>query len=349
MNPRMKVCLIALLVLSLACEVQVNLTDEPPRPSPVVASPARAVAPSATRQVATTAAPSATLRPTLTPTRRVVFTPSMTRTPTDTAAPPLPDFPDVLTFGGGAGGGGECENAGLLVPDTVSLVYASVGKSAVFCTAVWRPTGGVIRLELISPAGPILDSPDIVFAPSTQNVEWVGYPGFGSWAQHTSDGTLYAYLQVWWPIDWPLGEWRAHVYGGQSVADQIFWVAKQAGAPYITAHDAREETSLIPAIAPPYTHAIRPNADGTVDVIGIDYPSTSKVFLLLYLLDSEHYLATLVQKLAVSSDNYGAVHARVSGPFQAGRDYVVLGFTDPNAQWVQGCSGQPCDYFRVMP
>ncbi len=312
--------ILCLLASSLAC----NPSNDGQAPSPVAPTfPSTAVLASPTEATATIAAP----------------------TPTPL---PLPDFPDVLTFIPGAGGGGACEET-TPRPDAISFVYASVGEAASFCIAIRPPTGGAIRLQLVSPSGAILDSPDIQYDPSTESVEWAGYPGFGAAALRVEDGTVYANLFIWWPLDWPPGQWRARVYGGESVATDVFTVTARAGGPFIMARDSRELSVLMPAIQLPPMHPLRANADSSVDVIGINYGPASPVFVLLYLLGIDDARGSLVQKLAVPGEPAEAVHARLPGPFQTGRTYVVFGLADPTAQWADGCGGYPCDMFRVVP
>lgn len=341
--------ILCLPAVSLACNQQINWTNEGQARAPVAPlSPTAAAVSSPTRATATNPVATSTLRPTRTLTPRVVFTPSMTGTPTNTAPPPLPDFPDVLTFGGG-GGGADCERAGFPPgPYAVSMLEVDVGAAGTFCATIWRPSGGAFRLELISPAGPILSSPDLVHNSSSRFVDWPGYPGFGVPAQRTSDGTVFAQFTVWWPLNWPLGEWRAHVYGGESIADLIFWAVRDSSHPSLMALDERTDRALMPSTGA--VHPLRPNADGSVDVLGLDYPPKTQVFLLLYRMSD--YQATLAQKMGALSNDYGSVHARLPGPLEPGVEYMLFGLTDANTPLgggVTGCGHSPCDIFMPMP
>ncbi len=351
--------MLCLLAATLACNLQINVSNEE-QPHPTIASRSpTAVLGSSTKAATTTATATRTLRPTNTATATLAHLTDLPNVltfgggATSTVAPPVPGFPDVLTFGG-AGGGGDCGDPDVpRGPYGVSLLYAEPGTAARFCTTIWRPLQGIIQLELFPPSGSVVStrSGDITYNPSAKAVEWAGYSAFASPAQQTSDGTLFAQLTVWWPVFWPAGEWRVRVYGGQSAADLSFRVGQEKSRTLITALNAQAGIELMPAVEPPLVHPLWLNADGAVHVVGINYPPATPVYVLLYRIGSDDYHASLVQKLAVTSDSNGEIRTVLPGPFEIGPKYVLIGVTDPHsldASEMAGCSGQPCEMFRVV-
>ncbi len=355
MKSKTMLLMLCLLAASLACNLQINVSNEEPSPPAIASRSPTAVLSSPTKAATTTATATRTLRPanTATPLPHLTGLPNVLTfggAATDTVAPPLPDFPNVLTFGGG-GGGADCEREGYPQGQwAMSMLEVETGQAGSVCATIFGPEGGAIRLELISPAGDILTSPMIVYNDASKSANWSRYPGFGAPAQW-SGGTLFAQINVWWPVTWPLGQWQAHVYGGDVTTDLKFWVNRKTGNAYIMARDERTDKELLPAQTQPFTHALKPNADGTVDVVGIDYPPYAPVFLLLYRIQPD-YTASLVQKMGAFSDNRGALQIRMPGPLELGQTYMLIGLTDPNTPLgggVTGCGDYPCDMFVAMP
>lgn len=255
--------------------------------------------------------------------------------PTDPPAEPLPSLPDfnqVLTFGGG-GAGFICEDLGY--PESPNTISGTVtyGQHASLCMTLWGiDFGQPFRIELIAPDGRVSQSPNLRVNQSTGSVEWDGYPGFDGYAEWTSDGKVFVSLVVWWPFTFSPGQWQISASGGGFQAYGDFWVAKEDGMPYLTAFDPRSEYEIMPAWSGPSLHPLELKDNGAVDLIGIDFPTNTPVYVLLYreVVSPDYTEFVLVLEQTVLSNPDGSLATELPGPLEPGTIYLVYGITDPN-------------------
>jgi hypothetical protein len=292
-----------------------------------------------------------TFTPTFTTTFMLTFTPTSTITniPTNTPLPPMPDFDDLVTFGGG-GGGEECGVAPSLRPALEVHQYNNV---MVLC--MWGVNFGMpFDVEFTAPDGRIAGPVKLSVDQRTWKTEWEGYrqQEFLSIADWGNNGT-FTEVQIWWPIDYPTGQWRAIAYGEGLQASDDFMAQKSASPPYIAALDPRPWNEIAPGIIDRGLHMIQLKGNRRVDMLGLGYPVNSTVYLLTYRANtpsSQDF--TLIATQAAYSDFNGSVVAELIGPFDPGQSYLLVGVWDPNTH-IAGeqnllIQKNPHDYFRVL-
>lgn len=283
------------------------------------------------------------LSPTLTPTR--LFTKMPTRTPTNTPLPPLPEFDDVLTFGGG-GGGGQCG-----VPPSLPPALEVNQFNNVLALCMWGVNFGLpFEITFYAPDGRIAGPIKLLVDRRASKVNWHGY--HQDEFSFIADGT-FAEIEIWWPIDYPTGQWRACAYGGGLEAGTDFTVQKNASPPYIAALDPRPWNEITPGVITDGLHMLRLKNNRRVDMLGLGYPANSTIYLLTYRKTtptSQDF--TLMTTQAAYSDFSGKVTAELQGPFDPGSSYLLVGVSDPNTRIITENNGliqeRPHDYFRIL-
>ena len=277
--------------------------------------------------------------------------------PTNTPLPPLTDFEEVLTFGGGGGGEPGCiVDPGYRPAITVEQDWRIIYNYVDLCLWGVISSGLSFRLELISPDGKIFRSNGLSVEQNTLEVQWEGYQGFEGYFDQRQN---VAGLFISWPNDLLSGKWHANAYVGdfQTVADLSIVREDQ---PSISALDLRAGTEIIPVTFQnnlPF-HPLGLKNNGNVDVFGMHYPANALIYVLLYQETSslEPTLEfTLIHKQSVLSDSNGSITTELSGPFEVDQSYLIIGISDPNISIVASSVGNhfdvslPHDLFRVMP
>jgi hypothetical protein len=321
-----------MIAISLACSLPL------PASAPAISVATSYSQPSAPPDIPTEVPPAGPAAPGLPP------------TPTKLPLPPLPDFNQVLTFGGG-GGGMPCDYP--VTPNLISVPNIAFGHVVQLClTLSGLNLGNPFKIKLTGPDGQSLLSPGLLLDREKKVIRWTGYPGYESPAEWTSDGTLFATLFVSWPALLQPGNWHITAFGDGFTANGDFQVSIGDGKRYVTALDPRAGSEILPAEEDTSRHPIKPNSSGGVDVIGKYFPANTPVFILLYLVTSPDE-ASLVEKQSVPSDNSGTVRARLSGPFRGGQSYLLIGLTDPqtllNGEVLNSSPSFPSDYFQLAP
>jgi len=342
-NRSAKIAFASLLILViLACNMP---GSEPPQ---------AATTPDATSSVPPANTPYSSLTPGISPTQPLVASITLTNepayTPTYTPLPPLPDFEDVLTFGGG-GGGPPCIQSN--TPNTITSPNVTYGKFSLLCMVILgMDFNKPFRLQLTAPNSKVYISPHLLLNQSTKAVQWEGYQGFAGYAGWSGNGILYVSIDTWWPSSLSEGQWQVQAYGSNFLATGSFSVTKRTGRPYITAADSRSETQIMPGTSGSGLHPVRLKDNDRIDVTGSDFPANTEIYVLLY-----RYIASLpekaefIQKLSVISDSAGLIKTELSGPFEVGQSYLVIGLSDPGTSLSGGVINSdpnfPSDFFQI--
>jgi hypothetical protein len=270
--------------------------------------------------------------------------------PTNTPLPSLPDFEEVLTFEGGGAGGGWCLPP--VAPNTIEVVNVMFGESADFCVAVLdMGMDQSFHFQITAPDGRQYTSPTLTINESTHEVQWEGYGDSYGYAEYLEKHTLYLSLANWMPVDFSEGQWQIQISGDNfSIADR-FSVSREMGQPYIGAVDARSETQIMPVNRESGLHLVKVGDNGRIGVIGSDFPAGAEIYILLYRSFSESRGAELVQKMSVISDSAGSIKAELTGPFDLGQSYYVVGLSDPATPLggYNAIYNLPYDLFLVEP
>ena len=152
---------------------------------------------------------------TATYTQTPTSTSTPTRTPTNTPLPPIPGFDDVLTFGGGAGGGtlarDFCEDHN---PGKCPASYGEtfwIDQIAYLC--IWGvPLDVVFQVELISPNAEITITGTFKALSSNHTIAWSGHvPEEHDSVVYIQNGVTTAVISPWWPKELPKGTWEMRV------------------------------------------------------------------------------------------------------------------------------------------
>ncbi len=288
--------------------------------------------------------PESQLASTQTPADQPTAVPTVPGGVTDTPLPPLPDFQQLVTFGiGGGGGPGPCAEYQNTAPAIVVLIDQSA-QSAILCLS------GVLydrpfQLKLISPDGRSLQSNNIRLNQATGDVEWSGYQGFFASADSTG-GSPSMTLSIWWPNSLPAGQWHISASSNGFQAESDFSVERTPG---IVVLDTGFGNEIIPSTER-HRHPFK--ANGHADVLGLNYPAHTPVYVLLY-----HQLTpidfALVDAQAIVSDGNGSISTELAGPFESNANYMLVGITDPHTELGNYLFGYhlpyPYDYFQAVP
>jgi hypothetical protein len=330
----------AVVVVMLACNAPVN---EPPTPLSIKPSDAPTTQAPA---VVTTNPPTQVTPFTSTSAPRVMPTTTLTPLPpiTFTSLPPLPDFEDVLTFGGG-GGCGRCGIGYCYAKQNPAVRPSVFGISINEEGDPSERTGflclyGITQelpfsVRLVSPDGRTVLSNDFMY--HAGGLSWDG--NFTSidpkgWDQ-TGDGLINAQLSILWPVGAPIGNWQIYSEGAGLQAKGNLDATRLTGDEVnrlqeVGVFDPLSQSRILPA-----THQFFPKADtGGLDVIGDGFTLNSLVYILIYQKtdktgDGYGIVWDLINKMSAVADNRGFISTEIPGPFYAGQTYMVVSVSDP--------------------
>ena len=223
----------------------------------------------------------------------------------------LPSLPDFDEVINFALGGGSL-CGGATLPE--SHVRVSNGKAFV----CFRDTLGPIQLDWYAPDGRIFSS-----------------------SVDTTSLTEYIFR---WPLTILPGQGQLHAYGNGYSEYIDFNITLDDNFPQINAIDSRSRE-----INTVFEVALKEN--GNLDVIGINYPANTLIYILLYQASSTSNEHRLIYKQAVLSDASGSIYTELTAPFEYGDTYLIVGISDPNADLVDSekylNASLPLDYFQV--
>jgi hypothetical protein len=271
-----------------------------------------------------------------------------TQEPMITLTPKLPDFDPVINFGGG---GSEVECREFDAPNKISIPNVAFGHSTQFCMSILgMDFNKPFHLRLTAPNGREYISPSLRLNQSKKTIQWEGYRGFAGNAEWSGNGILYVDISILWPGSFSEGQWQIKAYGDNFFADGNFSFTKQAREPYLISIDSRYEAQIVPGTTVTGLHPVKPKGNGKIDLIGGGFPSNTEIYILLYR-SSNFAKAELIQTLFVISDSAGSVKAELSGPFEKGEPYLVIGLSDPNTPLSGGVLNSdpnfPSDLFLI--
>jgi len=290
--------------------------------------------------------------PTSTPTN------TRTSTPSNSPLPPLPDFEDVLSFSPGSGGG-VCPGVDAT---SNSIDIIQLDQHIYTCFWLWgidfNQPFQIFLSQTDNPNGVSLKSPNLFFDSNNGIIQWEGYPNWSEFGHghEAGNGALFVYdFGVWLPVPLSPGQWRFSVVQKGSTFGEFwsdFWVEKEDIHPSISALNSRRKTELMP-LGLSTRHLLSLKDNGKIDVTGIDFPSNTPIYVLLYgRLSPVTEEMVLISKQVVQSDPYGSIITELSGPFDPGQDYLVVGISDPNARLVDEYGNLdwelPQDYFEAV-
>ena len=299
-------------------------------------------------------------QPTLASTLPSAIIPAWTFTP----LPPMPDFEEILTFGGGGAGQLGCDHGYPPTPNSIS-VSTTFGRHAILCVFLQNVnTAAPIQLNLTQYGGTgmVLRSNNLILDRGWHRAHWDGFEAEGNIETWTRDSLIKFVLSVWWPVTLPAGDWRFTVsqVGGLQVSGD-FRVSKQVDRSYINALDARSEQELTPDNPFVAVQPLQLSDNGRVTVAGTDFPPDVPVYILLYH-EKDKFISEydLIEKKIMISSHSGSIAGELSGPFGAGQTYILYGVTNPNAvlggedfvtcdQALGQTAGSACDYFSILP
>jgi hypothetical protein len=242
--------------------------------------------------------------------------------------PPLPDFGQVLGYGGGGGGGGTCmENL------LGSGVYARrwqdgghVAELCVFDTAM--PVNVPIHVELTSPDKSIVLRGDIQSSSGEQSVYWLGFENEFNYS-YISDcdekSCLDWGIEFWWPTDLSDGDWQVDLSwdGGEVLG--TFQTDGPVSLPEFSVHDALVTDALRPSTLLYPCHPVE--SDEGLIAVGRGFPANATVYVPIF----EQEVSTKYNYLTAevfTADADGNVYGDLTADFQAGKKYVLGGVTD---------------------
>lgn len=263
--------------------------------------------------------------------------------PTNTPLPPLPDFDQVISYGGGGGGEPGCMidpgyRPALTIEDDGRIIHKNYVD-----LCLWGDVKSHLpfQLQLVSPDGRTFLSNELIV--DQNSLYWEGYEGFDEYFNPMLyDGSI----QISWPVNYPSGQWHVIVTGEGFQADANFFAPEQ-DQPSIFALDSRSENEIIPFV--PYSlgfHPVRLLDSGSVKIIGMNFPANMPVYILLYreTVSRSTQEATLIYKESVHSDSNGLITTELFGPFEPDQFYLVYGISDSNDSDARYNAG---DYFRI--
>lgn len=311
-----------------------------PTPQPVGTTPEEAKT-----SVSPTQKPpnSPTLFPTQKPTNAPIKAPTKKSTaiPTNTPLPPLPNFDEVLSFGGGAGGGtvakDYCQSHFLgEIPASYGGTSSSFGEIAYLC--LWGiPLDVVFQVKLISPNAKNTLVSNFKALSSNTTVAWSGHIS----EEHDSvvyleNGSSMIVISPWWPHELPSGFWRIQVTWNGNEINGTFNASGNnvSMKPSITTSDPRIWTEILPSGVLEHT-LIHPAFVG--QVYGRGFSSNSLVYVLAYSDEQTGNYNPTFEKftyktgISVITDLNGNFIASLPDNLDKNRLHILLGITDPNA------------------
>lgn len=257
-----------------------------------------------------------------------------------TKLPPLPDFDDLLVFGGGGGSSSHCPDletysgpvpaasGAYISGPAYGLPIQSLPRMAYLCLLGF-PADRPFEVTMVSADGSrslhgnfqVTANPD-----GWRGLTWSDWDG-GSSGLDDSSGNLFSEVYFWWPGGLPGGNWMIQMtwQGGSVTGD---FEAGNKGQPEIHLEDIPATDQILP-----YCHPASSRAE--FHAIGEGFPANSPAYVLLYENSpsydeyTENY--TLVWSGSLLTDNHGTLRAHLPYEFKSGVTYQLLGTTDSNA------------------
>ena len=320
------VALVAILISALAC----TAPSAQPTPEPATEEPSNGQpgdTPPITSTHTHTLSPTATFTPSVTPTFTLTATSTSTptytptSTPTNTALPPLPDFDQVISFGGG-GGDAPC----LFVPNrplpAVDGGLAWDGfyymRSGILC--IWgAPFNIPLNIWFTSPSRQVVLGTRIQVQLPNEKVLWLDENNIqGNSLNYQFSTTTAIYLNIWWPAELKSGIWQVSVqWSGDGITGTF---NAETSSPKLSVADMRSKTTLMSGRCHRVEAAEQPR------VVGEKFPANRPVYVLVY--ENERLYETQITQ----ADQNGKFLLTLSQPFSPGRTYGLVGVTDPNVE-----------------
>ena len=191
----------------------------------------------------------------------------------------------------------------------------------------------IVISRLDGPANTYLTTPNLFFE-TNRGLKWDGYAGYSFSDCGERKGIAHCYnLLMWSPVELSVGKWRISIVQKQSnfgVYSQDFSVEREYKKPYISTLSSRPKTEINP-MQNFYSHHVIPKDNGRADVVGANFPPNVPIYILLYRQTSDNYGQDmrLINKQVIQSDSSGGIYAELSGPFNAGLHYTVVGVSNP--------------------
>jgi hypothetical protein len=335
----------AVILLIVACNM--------PAPSPQIPANPPVVTQTEPPPLASTRPPAISPARTFT-SRPSTIIPTLTFTP----LPPMPDFNEILTFGGAGAGDWGCAGTQYpSVPNAINMLE-SFGQNVFLCVFargidITKPM--TISLSQIGGNATTLVSQNLMFDRNGEAILWEQSLQNGIITEWKADGSVFFTVVVWWPAALSSGSWRVTVYqeGGFRASTDIP-ILKVSGKAHLDAMDPYARQAVLPGAHWAGGHSVHLNGNGNVDVYGVDYPPNTPVYLILYRASK------LVQKEVVISDSTGTISAELSGSFGPNQSYILYGITDSKTKLdgtnfitchdaLKTVAGAACDDFTISP
>jgi len=271
---------------------------------------------------------------------------------------PIPDFDEILQFGGGGAGPPFCwayptDGGSISIEQSVDEL-----NLCVFLENVRTAAPIQLTIEHTDGTGITLTSNGLILDHGIYSVHSDGFGPGGPIQGWTADGDVKFAIPIWWPQTLPSGNWNITVSqaNGPSAHGQYYF-KKPVEESYISGLDASSEEEIRYNDYEVGSQPLQLTDNGGLIVSGGNYPANTPVYILVY--DSPYSEPALVEKTAMLSDDTGAIFGELAGPFEIGAGYLLYGITDPDTvlssldtyscYGVVGDSfGAACDYFQVI-
>jgi hypothetical protein len=253
-------------------------------------------------------------------------TATFTLTPTSTLdLPPIPDFDEVLTFGGG--GADEGDDIGCEYPEFQPAIVFTHGVD--FC--LWGVHLGIpFQLTFFSLDGVFSQSIDFFVDQHTLDVHWGKYQVGGTFAKaaYTDNGTVVK-IRPLFAGYLPGGEWQVVASGNGFQASTTFnrseYFEHFPEREGILVLDSRSKDEIVPWYSN-FGHAIWPKENGKADIIGKNFPPSTQIFVITYIVYDD--LLKLQNTQTTTSDSSGVISLELDGPLRPGEIYMVVAVSD---------------------
>lgn len=246
-------------------------------------------------------------------------------------------FDQMLTFGGGGGGGqGNC----IVSKDPPPAIYAFQDEDYSHMIAICAfdypiPIDLPIHLSVSSTDGQYVLQDDFLINRDVSD-------GNGRYRTYWAG-------EYWWPLGLPAGywQWKLSWDGG----DAYGTFATGISSPEVSVLDSQAYSKLRATTYLSQCH-LAGGATG-LTVAGRGFPANSSIYIPIYeQIGYTEYQPFYVQN--TTTDGTGAFKMDLYGPFTSGKSYVVMGLSDPNAQYIaagnildRGVVGNAVDCFTV--
>ena len=331
----------------MGCASPVDIPNSSGNDSPSVA-PQLDLPPTSTKIM------TATSLPTLDPDSALTFggaatepvrdTSTPTATSTLTSLPPVPDFEEVLTLALG-GGGGEC---GVQYPNQwPAFDIVQYGNTLAIC--IFGVNFGLpFQLAFVAPNGTKMQPLELLVDQRTWEVKWEGYlqDDFNGYATWGNEGTFVSF-NIWWPGNYPAGQWQVRATGGGLEASGKFIVERNDSASIIALKPDSRNTITPGIIGGP--HALNLE-NRNVNIVGMGFPANIPIYVLVYRNATSWDDFELVYKTSVQSNSSGTITTSIKEQLDKGQSYLIVGISDPNEGLIEnGVFNDllPHDYFKV--